>query len=160
MGQGTDSCGGYEVDYNPYEEHILNGLWTQRDGSTIRLSSMSLSHLRNARELVQRRAASVTFSADAELWEAWEDAFTSEIEARERAPVAASAKAVAIPVKSHSKPKAEVRGVRVTMQCHCSGLYLAREADLNRGWGLSCSKHCAAVRRDFNKPAGVRVKKA
>ena len=45
----------------------------------------------------------------------------------------------------------------IAMQCHCGSQYFAKEADLKRGWGLSCSKHCAAVRRDFGKPAAKRL---
>ena len=45
----------------------------------------------------------------------------------------------------------------IAMQCHCGNQYFAKEADLKRGWGLSCSKHCAAVRRDFGKPAAKRL---
>lgn len=44
------------------------------------------------------------------------------------------------------------------MQCHCGNKYLAKKADLKRGWGLSCSKQCAARRREFNKPAATEVK--
>jgi len=45
----------------------------------------------------------------------------------------------------------------VAMRCWCGTEYKAKTADLNRGWGLSCSKHCAAVRRDFGRPAAKRV---
>lgn len=42
----------------------------------------------------------------------------------------------------------------VNMICRCGMPYAARQADLNRGWGLSCDKACAAMRRDFGgKPA-------
>lgn len=44
-------------------------------------------------------------------------------------------------------------GVKVNMQCHCGKHYQARKADLLRGWGLSCSKHCAAIRREYGRPA-------
>ena len=43
------------------------------------------------------------------------------------------------------------------MICHCDRKYEAREADLKRGWALSCSKRCAAIRRDYGKPKGKRV---
>ncbi len=168
MGQGTDSCGGWEVDFNPYEEYLEAGRWTQRDGSLVHLSAMTLGHLRNARELARRKSAVSTFTSEAETWDAWVDAFTSEIEERARAktaagafvPSKASAAGRAMPApapKSIPKAKAVVRGAMVKMRCHCSGFYLAREADLKRGWGLSCSKHCAAVRRDYNKPAATRA---
>jgi hypothetical protein len=45
----------------------------------------------------------------------------------------------------------------IAMECHCGNQYFAKAADLKRGWGLSCSKHCAAVRRDFGKPAAKRL---
>lgn len=58
------------------------------------------------------------------------------------------------------KPKRKVKrtnkvqpGVKVNMQCHCGKHYQARKADLLRGWGLSCSKRCAAIRREFGRPA-------
>lgn len=46
---------------------------------------------------------------------------------------------------------------QVRMICHCGSPYTARQADLDRGWGLSCDKHCAAIRRDFGKPPAKRV---
>jgi hypothetical protein len=49
------------------------------------------------------------------------------------------------------------RGQMVAMKCHCGGLYQARAADLERGWGYSCSKSCAAIRRDFGRPRAKRV---
>lgn len=45
----------------------------------------------------------------------------------------------------------------IAMECHCGNQYFSKEADLKRGWGLSCSKHCAAVRRDFGRPAAKRL---
>ncbi len=45
----------------------------------------------------------------------------------------------------------------VEMVCHCGELYDAREADLKRGWGYSCSKSCSAKRRDFSLPKAKRV---
>ncbi|WAK44686.1 hypothetical protein vBAmePPT11V19_00060 [Alteromonas phage vB_AmeP_PT11-V19] len=44
------------------------------------------------------------------------------------------------------------------MKCHCGNTYTAKIADLNRGWGLSCSKSCAAKRREFGLPAANKVK--
>jgi hypothetical protein len=44
----------------------------------------------------------------------------------------------------------------VTMVCRCGTEYDARLADLNRGWGRSCSKSCAASRRDFGGKAAKR----
>lgn len=36
--------------------------------------------------------------------------------------------------------------------CHCGREYLADERNLKRGWGLSCSKSCAASKREMSKP--------
>jgi len=43
------------------------------------------------------------------------------------------------------------------MLCRCGCRYNAREADLARGWGFSCSKECAARRRDFGGKRAKRV---
>lgn len=44
------------------------------------------------------------------------------------------------------------RGIKVSMLCHCGCKYTTRKSDLIRGWGLSCSKSCAARRREFGRP--------
>jgi len=46
---------------------------------------------------------------------------------------------------------------KVWMVCHCGEEYQAREADLKRGWGYSCGKSCAAIRRDFGRPKAKRI---
>lgn len=38
--------------------------------------------------------------------------------------------------------------------CQCGRKYTARKADLKRGWGLSCSKTCAAIRRTHRERRG------
>ncbi len=43
------------------------------------------------------------------------------------------------------------------MICWCGGHYDAREADIKRGWGLSCCKSHAAIRRDLGKPKATRA---
>lgn len=47
--------------------------------------------------------------------------------------------------------------MKVKMECHCGKIYDAKSADLKRGWGYSCSKHCAAVRRDFGRPKAKQL---
>lgn len=37
------------------------------------------------------------------------------------------------------------------MECHCGAAYVAKGADIGRGWGFSCSKRCAAIRREYGK---------
>lgn len=46
---------------------------------------------------------------------------------------------------------------KIELKCHCGEHYFAREADIKRGWGLSCSKSCAAIRRDYGRPKATRV---
>jgi hypothetical protein len=48
------------------------------------------------------------------------------------------------------------RGKKQTMKCHCGNIYEAREADLKRGWALSCSQPCAATRRSEGKPEATK----
>lgn len=48
----------------------------------------------------------------------------------------------------------------VAMICMCGNHYSAKQADLNRGWGLSCSKKCAAIRREFEGKSTKRAKKS
>lgn len=50
-----------------------------------------------------------------------------------------------------------LRGKTEMMLCSCGQRYMARTADLKRGWALSCSKRCAAIRREFGRPAAKRV---
>lgn len=151
MGQGTDSCGGHEVDYDEYEEGLCTGWWTQRSGAQIHISKMTVSHMQGARRVAESAASRANFTCDKEKFEAWVDAFDAEISRRggeaERSPA----------VYVDGSVKQETRGAKAEMKCHCGEVYLAREADLARGWGLSCSKRCAAIRRDFNKPKAKRV---
>ncbi len=47
--------------------------------------------------------------------------------------------------------------MQIGMKCHCGKSYEAKSADLKRGWGLSCGKRCAAVRRKYKKPAATQL---
>ncbi len=38
--------------------------------------------------------------------------------------------------------------MKVEMTCSCGKEYEARQADLKRGWGKSCSKSCASKKRE------------
>lgn len=150
MGQGTESCGGYDVYYDEYDgDNICSGYWTMRDGTRIHVSKMKLSHLRNTKRMVENLAASATFTSEQEKWEAWIDVLEKEISSRSRCD---NLKVVKTPKESVSKP----RGKMATMICWCGKEYLAREADLKRGWGLSCCKSHSSIRRDFGRPAAKR----
>ena len=84
MGQGSDSCGGYEVDYDPYEEGMEAGVWTTKDNAEIHITKMSLGHLHGARRVAYRAQMEANFTDTADKWEQWVDMFDSEIASRER----------------------------------------------------------------------------
>lgn len=44
----------------------------------------------------------------------------------------------------------------VEVECDCGKKFMAREADRKRGWGRSCSKACAANRREARTGAYAR----
>lgn len=158
MGQGTDSCGGWEDEYDVYYEelHSSNPRWTTRDGESIAVSAMTLKHLYGARSVARRASANANFSCEEDKWDAWVEIFDGEIFRRE----ASEAKQAVTSQAGNLVKKMVVhrvsRGAKVDMICHCGTEYKAREADLARGWGLSCSKACAAIRREFGRPAGKR----
>lgn len=163
MGQGTDSCGGWEDEYDVYHEelHSVDPRWTTRDGESIAVKDMTLKHLYGARGVVVRAARTANFACDEEKWEAWEEIFTREIARRESSM--SSVHVARDQGKSHAGKRVQKmvvqrvsRGVKATMVCHCGKEYQAREADLSRGWGYSCSKSCAAKRREFGRPKAKR----
>lgn len=149
MGQGTESCGGYDVDHCDYEDGLATGVWTQRNGAGIKVTSMSLQHLKNAKRIAQVKAQCATFTDEADMWNEWVDLFDREIYSRPQVATKTTAPKIIKPV----------RGTKVDMICHCGVRYQARQADLNRKQGLSCSKRCAAIRREFGRPAAKPVAK-
>lgn len=54
--------------------------------------------------------------------------------------------------KETSKPKITHRGKTIQLKCCCGNVYRSRVADLNRGWGKSCSKRCASIKREYGRP--------
>ncbi|KKB61133.1 hypothetical protein WM40_25020 [Robbsia andropogonis] len=147
MGQGSDSCGGWEVLYDPLTD-VPDGYWEMASGEQIKIADMTVRHLRNVIRLCKSKAECANFTGDADRWSEWADVFERELHGRSTI-VRATAPGV---------PPEPKRGTTATMRCHCGRHYEAREADLKRGWGKSCSKHCAAVRREFGRPAAKRVK--
>ncbi|MNQ24550.1 hypothetical protein D3C85_377460 [compost metagenome] len=149
MGQGTDSCGGHDAEYDPYEEGLFDGMWTQRDGTKISVTAMTTSHLRGARRVAENAAICATFSSDEDQWNEWVEVFERELERRGE-EIKPNAKYVS---PSAINP---THGEKTVMVCHCGTEYPARKADIDRGWGLSCSKRCASIRREYNKPAAKK----
>ena len=42
-----------------------------------------------------------------------------------------------------------IRGLKIERKCKCcGGLFLARAADVKRGWAKFCSKSCKAIRQE------------
>lgn len=147
MGQGTDSVDGWGVEYNPYEEGLAQGIWTMRDHSTVHIDNMSDRHIRNARKYAKIAALNSTFTSEAEVFEGWLQLFDDELMFR--------AGSRSEPVVKKTKTKQ--RGSKVLMLCHCGEKYHARTADIKRGWALSCSKSCAAIRRDFGRNPAKQI---
>lgn len=144
MGQGTESCGGYEVDYDEYEE-CPDGYWIQRDGTSIAIKDMKPSHLRNVVRILEARSQSANFTSESERWQEWADCFKDELSRRGE-----DEKQEAVYVGPELvKP---TRGAKTIMVCHCGSEYPARDADLKRGWAKSCSKRCSSIRREYGRP--------
>jgi hypothetical protein len=146
MGQGTESCDGYEVDYCPYYDGLASGNWTQRDGTEINIKKMTIGHLYGAKKIAQRAAQRAVFTSNSEVFKDWVSLFDCEINLRHQNIL-----------PSKNEPKSLNLGKTVAMRCHCGEKYDARKADIERGWGLSCSKSCAATRRDFGRPAAKPI---
>lgn len=150
MGQGTESCGGYEIEYDKYEEALCDGLWIQKDGSVIRPSDMTNQHLRGAKRLCEKMSQSSTFSCDTDKWQDWIDIFDDELTSRGE---------LTFHVAKYTSPKEvkPTRGKKIELKCHCGTVYSPRLADLKRGWGKSCSKRCASIKRDYGRANPVCV---
>lgn len=158
----AEAIGFYELDdYNPYDYDESNGfnLWTQRDGSTILVSQMSNRHIQNSIGVCRQQAQCSTFSCDSDLWNDWIDVFNSVLS--ERARNRTFVPAINTQPKQKNKQKKSNKNPFLNMtftasfinlRCHCGKQYEARGADLKRGWALSCSKRCAAIKREFGRP--------
>jgi hypothetical protein len=148
MGQGTESCGGYEIDDDPYEDGLGMGDWLQKSGATINVSDMTLSHIRNTRERCKALAHTASFSNETDKWNAWIDIFDNELDRRKSSAVAGYKPKT----EFVSQAKTPARGQKLSLNCHCGKPYTARVADLKRGWGMSCSRRCASIRREYGRP--------
>lgn len=171
MGQGTESCGGYEVHFDPYDYDESDGfnVWTGRNHESYEVSKMSNSHIRNTIEICRRLSLTANFSCDAEKWDAWIDVFESELYNREKNGIVinnpkqkTTGQVKQKPVDSwegkkenlspnKTEPVKKGRGSKLTLKCWCGTVYEARIADLKRGWAMSCCKSCAAIKRDVGR---------
>lgn len=156
MGQGAESCGGYEVDYDPYYEELNNHepSWTMKNGVSIPISNMTKQHLRGAIRVAENASRTASFSCDSEKFDEWVDVLTNELDGRNVNDKKPSIQKSTI---ENVKSKFEPRGVKQQMKCHCGNVYSARKADIKRGWAKSCSKSCAATRREYGRPPAKPV---
>lgn len=145
MGQGTDSCGGWELEYDPISEGLETGNWV--NGQPV--SSMTTSHIRNAIRHARMRSKTASFSCTSEDWDEWVDLLETELARRSCAHKAP---------KTNSKQSKPIRGATQQMKCFCGTVYKARTADLKRGWAQTCSKRCAGIRREYGRPAATKSK--
>ena len=173
MGQGAEDAGGYEIEYDEYDADSSEGfsLWHGRDGSLYKVNEMSDRHIKNCIRMCNNLSRSANFSCDSEKWDTWVEVFedvlyyreTPILDRKDNNPVKKSNKKQANGKKLCSSVKKAIAdgllsGVRVSMMCHCGSAYVAKTADLKRGWGLSCSKRCASIRREYGRePASILV---
>ncbi|QPB12090.1 hypothetical protein PQD09_gp69 [Providencia phage PSTCR4] len=146
--------GAYEPVYDEYEEGLADGKWVQRDGTSISICKMSDNHIKNAIRLCQHNADSATWECDTHKWEAWVSLLEDELYNRKTKITDVSLTSIKIKKKKKASKTIKqllksVKCSKVLMQCSCGQQYEARVADLKRGWALSCSKRCAAIRREF-----------
>lgn len=147
MGQGTESINGYDVDYHWWDE---SDLWAGKYD----VSKMTRSHLLNAIRTARDLAETATFSSDSDTFNEWQNILAAELMSRRNSEPT---------VTETPTEKKEVRGSKITLVCHCGTHYQARVADIKRGWAKSCSKRCAAIKRDFGRqnptsPDGTKLK--
>ena len=84
MGQGTDSCGGYNADYNPYEDGLIDGTWYPKNKPPIKVKDMSTKHVVNTLKMCQQLVYSATFDDERWLWQNWVDLFECELTDRSK----------------------------------------------------------------------------
>lgn len=70
---------GEDYEYDPYEEGLASGTWTQRDGTPIKVERMSDTHIRNAINVCERGA----LRCNVYTVLAWIDLFQEELERRQ-----------------------------------------------------------------------------
>ena len=138
MGQGTDSCGGYDLEYDPYEEGLQTGTWATKGGGSIDVNSMTLGHLKGAKRLCADLKRCATSSNEEEKWSDWINIFDDLI----------VSKPSVIKLQTVKNTNQKERGSKVECICkECNGKFIARVADRKRGWAKFCSKSCKAIKQ-------------
>jgi len=148
----SDSGWGGGIDefaFDSIGENLCKGIWEGQNYTQYKISEMTASHLRNTIRHLQGKSSSMSFSCDSELFDDVIDVMQDELISRIGKSSASKPKAASL------KPKQAPRGSKLKLKCHCGGVYEARSADIKRGWGKSCSKRCAAIKRDFGRPNPV-----
>ena len=156
----AEGMGAYEPEYDPYDDELGSGYWIQESGTRIQISKMADSHIKNCIRLCERKAMSANCTYDENVWESWIEDFRSEL--NDRSMKGISIKGKSKPTDTPRKKRKPAKCIKsqlklvttskVDMLCHCGGEYVARIADLKRGWATSCSKRCAAIKREFGRP--------
>jgi hypothetical protein len=122
---------------------------------------MTDRHIRNSARMCESLSKASNSSSDSEKWDSWVSIFEEEIWRRSNKKKSPTMAARKVPVKQTPK----TIGSTVKLKCHCSAIYNPRVADLKRGWGLSCCKRCASIKREYGRPdpvcaeTGVNYKK-
>lgn len=170
MGQGTAGMwfeDEYdERDFNGNSELEFGRYWIGKSHQRYEVSKMSDRHIKNTIRMCHDLADCANFEDERDKWLGWVDVFESELYGR-REPVLSSpydrqvkqnknrgknsnGKPVTKSIKQALK-EGDITSGSVQMKCHCGAEYKAKVGDLRRGWALSCSKRCAAIRRDFGR---------
>lgn len=148
--------------HDPYDSMESDDFkyWQGRD-QIYRVSKMKESHIRNCINLCKKLARSSSFSSEEEKWADWVSIFESELRSRPKEKTSnqkrATGKRLCKTIKRSFKEGLITTG-QVNMRCACGKEYIAKAADLKRGWGLSCSKRCSAIRRKYGAPAAEIIR--
>lgn len=129
------------------------------------VSEMSDNHIKACIRYCKMRHDAASMDDYRELWKEWVKEFEFELMFRPEKvygkPTGNRGKNCEGKKKTKAIKEAIKKGLitsgSVQMKCHCGAIYKAKASDLKRGWALSCSKRCAAVRRDLRKPEAVVI---
>ncbi|EMA4784714.1 TPA: hypothetical protein U2J54_001325 [Providencia rettgeri] len=149
----AEAMGAYEPEFDEYEEGLSDGYWIQRCGTPIHITKMAYSHIQNVICLCEKELLNSNFSCDEEKWNNWIQLLTEELQHRR-------SNNIVIKNQQHERKKKKASKTikdilqntalkKLQLECHCGTEYTAKTSDLKRGWALTCSKRCAAIRREL-----------